>query len=304
MLKLIKKILPIIVVAVIFYFLGKNLVENWSSIPFDELHFNIFLLVISFLCLIPHFLSYAKSWQGVMSALGKPISFSQSFWMIATTQIAKYLPGRVWYMVGRIYVGKKEKLDSQSLAVSMILETCLLIISVGSIFLIAAIIAGNYDFITLSVYSIPLVIALVLLIPRILKWVINFGLKVIKKPQVNLELTYLMNIKLSFWFFILWFAQIIGFYFLINAIYYVPFSKIPNLAVAYALSWLIGFIVILTPGGLGVREGTMTFFLSSILPTPLAIAISFIARVWITVFEIIVFFVGLLIRSKEKKGNN
>jgi uncharacterized membrane protein YbhN (UPF0104 family) len=301
--KFLKKILPIVIIAVIFLFLGKNLIENWSSIPFDQLHFNIWLLILSFLFLIPHFLSYSKSWQVIMRTLGHPISFWQSFWMIATTQIAKYLPGRVWYMVGRVYVGKKEELDEQSLAVSMILETCLLIASIGSIFLISAFIAGNFDFISLLVYSIPLIVALVILVPRILQWIINIGLRILKKPRKDLKLTYLKNLRLSFWFFILWFAQIIGFYFLINAIYYIPLSRIPNLAAAYALSWLIGYIVIFAPGGLGVREGTMTFLLSSVLPTPLAIVISFITRIWITLFEVLVFFIGLIIMKVLGKKN-
>jgi uncharacterized membrane protein YbhN (UPF0104 family) len=298
MIKILKRVFPVAIIIIIFIFLLRSLILNWSKIPFDDLHFNIYFLIISFLCLIPHFLSYGKSWQEVMRALGSPITFTQSCWMIATTQIAKYIPGRVWYMVGRVYVGKKEKMSGESLAVSMIMDTCLLIISVGSIFLISTIIAGNYSFTNLLICSIPLLIAFIILIPRILSWIIKHCLRILKKPMVELTLSYLQNLKLSIWFFILWFAQIIGFYFLINAIYTVSLSEIFTLAAAYALSWLAGFVVIFAPGGLGVREGMMTLLLSSILPTSLAIAISFIARVWITIFEIFIFFIGLVVKKK------
>jgi uncharacterized membrane protein YbhN (UPF0104 family) len=64
---------------------------------------------------------------------------------------------------------------------------------------------------------------------------------------------------------------------------------------------MTGFVVIFAPGGLGVREGMMTLLLSSIIPTPLAIAISFVARVWMTLFEIVVFFIGLLVRKAGRK---
>jgi hypothetical protein len=63
---------------------------------------------------------------------------------------------------------------------------------------------------------------------------------------------------------------------------------------------MTGFVVIFAPGGLGVREGMMTLLLRSFIPTPLAIAISFIARVWMTLFEIVVFFIGLIVRRTGK----
>jgi hypothetical protein len=61
---------------------------------------------------------------------------------------------------------------------------------------------------------------------------------------------------------------------------------------------MTGFIVIFAPGGLGIREGMMTLLLSPLVPTPLAIAISFMQRVWMTIFEVIIFFVGLVIKKK------
>ncbi len=298
--KQIKKLLSLLIVIIIFLFLTKNLVVNWSKIPFDDLHFNMWFLIISLFALLVHFLSYSKSWQKIMCMLGSSISFTQSSWMISTTQIAKYLPGRIWYMIGRVYVGKKEKMSSKNLAVSMILETCLLIISSSIIFLFSVIVVGSYGLASLSICLILLVIAIVILNPHILSRVVNFLLKILKKPNIKITISYSQILKLSIYFFGLWIAQIIGFYFLINAIYPMPISKIFTLSAAYTLSWMTGFVVIFAPGGLGVREGMMTLLLSSILPTPLAIAISFISRVWITLFEIVIFFVGLLVK---KLGN-
>lgn len=62
---------------------------------------------------------------------------------------------------------------------------------------------------------------------------------------------------------------------------------------------MAGFVVIIAPSGLGVREGMMSLMLSSFIVTPLAIAISFLSRVWITVFELIMLFIGAIFgRSK------
>lgn len=302
--KFLKRILPVVIIAVIFLFLGKNLVENWSSIPFSELHFNAVLLVISFVALVAHFLSYAKSWQELMRALGSSISFAQSTWMIATTQIAKYMPGRIWYMLGRVYVGKKQKMPGETLAVSMILETCLLLITSSVIFLMCSMLVGTYKVVNILASFILLIIAIVVINPRILNWITNFVLRILKKPGVKITLSYMQMLKLSIYYFGLWIAQIVGFYFLVNSIYQLPISSIFTLASAHTLSWIIGFVVLFAPSGLGVREGVMTLLLSPILPTPLAIAVSFISRIWMTVFEIVVFFMGLLVKKMSNRENN
>lgn len=302
MLKIIKRILPIIIVGLIFIFLIKYLISNWGNIPFENLHFNTLFIVISFLALTVHFMSYSKSWQEVMKSLGSDITFAQSTWMIATTQIAKYLPGRVWYMVGRVYVGKNEKLKGEDLALSMVLETCLLIVTSSVIFLICTVLAGNYKGANIIIAAVLVVIAIVVIHPKILTWITNIILRVLKRPKIELTVTYVQILRISIYFFGLWIAQIIGFYFLVNSIFQLPISNIFLLASAHTLSWIIGFVVLFAPSGLGVREGVLTLMLSTVMPTPLAIAISFISRVWITIFEIAVFFIGLLIRRKDKKN--
>jgi len=233
-----------------------------------------------------------------MYDLGAPITFAQSVWMIATTQIGKYVPGKVWYMVGRVYVGKKESIEGKSLALSMVLEACLLHVTGGVIFLISTVIAGNYKIGWLIISAVLIITAVIILHPKILGHVVNFFLRILKKPQIHSTLAYGQIAKVSVYFFGLWIGQVIGFYLLISAIYPIPFSYIVHLASAYTLAWISGSVALFAPGGLGVREGVMTLLLSPVLPTPLAIAISFIARVWITVFEIVVFFIGLIIQSR------
>ncbi len=49
----------------------------------------------------------------------------------------------------------------------------------------------------------------------------------------------------------------------------------------FAISWEIGFLSFVTPGGLGVREGAVTLMLSPYLTADLAIAVALLSRlVW------------------------
>lgn len=301
--KTLRNVITILVIAGIFALLLRNMILNWTKIPFEELHFNVPLILFSFGMLIIHFASYSRSWQVIMGRLGMPMTLSQSAWMIATTQVGKYIPGKIWYMVGRVYVGKQARMDGKILAISMVLETCLLMITGTIIFLTATMITGDGNPGMVILSAVLGIVAITFLHPRVLIRASNILLRVLRKPEVAITLTYPQILHVSIYFFGLWIAQIIGFALLVRAIYPVPFSGVFNLASAYTLSWIGGFIALFAPGGLGVREGMMTLLLSPILPLPLAIAVSLIARVWITVFEAIVFFIGLAIQRRARDKN-
>jgi uncharacterized membrane protein YbhN (UPF0104 family) len=253
---------------------------------------------MSFLALATYFIIYGRSWQVIMRDLNAPILFSQSIWMIATTQVGKYLPGKVWYIVGRVYVGKQAQIDGKKLTLSMVIETCLVYVTGGIVFSLTTLIAGNYS-LTWLIISILLTIAAIIIIhPKILGSISNFLLRILKRPTINLTLTYRQLFQISLYFFGIWIAQIAGFYFLIQAIYPIPLRSLFNLSSAYSLAWISGSLAVFAPGGLGVREGMMALLLSSVLPAPLPIAISFISRVWITIFEAVVFFIGLAVQRR------
>jgi len=299
--KVIQRIVTAIVVLLIFYFLLRNLVTNWSQIPFTELRFNPAYIVISFLCLVLYFVLLTRGWAAIVRELGGEVPYGKAFWIVSTSQIAKYVPGGIWYTLGRVYLARSEKIREEIGLLSVVFETFLLMLTNLILFLIVINFIRN-DSVLSPLLSITFVIViLILLYPPLLNKLLNIALRMLRKPPVTLRAKYLSILKISTYFFALWLAQITGFYLLINAIYPVQLTQLPNLAAAYTLSWITGFIVLLAPGGLGVREGMMTLLLSVILPLPLAIAISFITRVWITIFEVLAFFVGLLIRRKTMK---
>ena len=76
------------------------------------------------------------------------------------------------------------------------------------------------------------------------------------------------------------------------------------LCASYVISWIIGFVSIITPGGLGVREISFVYINSQLIPElPTAFLAVFI-RVWLIAIDILLFFIsyGLLIHSKSKKS--
>jgi hypothetical protein len=64
---------------------------------------------------------------------------------------------------------------------------------------------------------------------------------------------------------------------------------------------MAGFLNILTPAGLGVREGIISFFLSFYLATSVAVIVALVTRVWSTLVDVS-FFVSSLPGLKSLRG--
>ncbi|MEO0162145.1 MAG: lysylphosphatidylglycerol synthase domain-containing protein [candidate division WOR-3 bacterium] len=285
---ILKKIVFWIIILIIFFFLGKNLVQTWQEIPFDKLKINFGFIVISFIPIFLNFLYGAYLWQKILANLGEKISFKHSLSITGISILGKYLPGKVWYAAGRVYFIRKLGVKEEKGFLSMALETGLLLLSSLIIFIISPLI---YNFAILRSYIFLAIILTVFFIivlhPFFAEKVINFLCRIVKRPFVTLKYNYFSMLLLTLLYGIAWIIYGIGFFFLINSFYPVFCSKLIDLTGVFAISWNLGFLALFAPAGLGVREGILTLLLSLYFPKPIAIIISLLSRLWITVAEII-----------------
>ncbi len=285
---LFKKLIFWIIVIIIFFFLVQNLIQTWQDIPFDKLKFNFGLIILSFIPIFLNFLYGAYLWQRILANLGERISFKHSLSITGISILGKYLPGKVWYAAGRVYFIKKLGVKEEKGFLSMALETGLLLLSSLIIFIISPLI---YKFIVLRnyiIFAIVLTIIFVIAVhPYFASKIIKIIYGVLKRPFAELKYSYPSMLFLTLLYGIAWIIYGIGFFLLINSFYSVSCSKFIALTGVFAISWNLGFIALFAPAGLGIREGILTLLLSLYFPKPIAIIISLLSRLWITVAEII-----------------
>ncbi|MGE0267280.1 MAG: lysylphosphatidylglycerol synthase domain-containing protein [Candidatus Omnitrophota bacterium] len=90
-------------------------------------------------------------------------------------------------------------------------------------------------------------------------------------------------------FTIHWAAYLKAWLCLKNAFVMLEGQAVFLLAAAYSISWFIGFITMVTPGGLGVREVSFVVLVSEYLPKQLASFLSLFLRIWLIVVDILLF---------------
>lgn len=71
----------------------------------------------------------------------------------------------------------------------------------------------------------------------------------------------------------------------------------------HAVAWVVGFVVIITPGGIGVREAVLTIGLTPFFAMPFPVIISLLARIGWTLAEIIGYLIIIpLLGSRRKEA--
>jgi hypothetical protein len=99
-------------------------------------------------------------------------------------------------------------------------------------------------------------------------------------------------------FFLQWILWCVGFQFLVLSLTDTPVP--PYLGLAFSLAGTLGILSIITPGGLGVREGILGLFLVSAgLSGPEAASVSVASRLWFLTGECSIFILAFVYSRKE-----
>jgi len=282
------------------YFLVSRLVHDWRQIPFSELRFNIGYLVASYIILLAlHFPLGALTWRLLLRSLGETLAFRKCLAIITVTQLGKYAPGKVWFTLGRMSLARAAGISEAKTLVSVVVETGFLLLSAILLFGIAVLLLPRV-LVPKAVYLLFLLVPLCLVVvyPGVLNRLLGFALARLKQPGFALRLSYHRLLGILGLYTLDWSVQGTGCFLLINSFYPLPLAKLPVMLGAYALSWILGFIILIAPAGLGIREGIFTFVLKLIMAPPMAIIAALLTRVWMTTSEALMALVCLPLLGK------
>lgn len=297
-----RNLLGVVLVAATFYFLASRLVRDWHQIPWSNLRLNYLLLATAFaLFFFIYIPLYGFMWKVMLAGMGERISLFNATSVLGVSQIGKYVPGKLWFAVGRMYLAKRHGISEAKTAVSALIETGFALLTAVLLFGLAALFLPRYGIpkqVYLSFLLIPF--CLVVIYPPVLNRIVGFLLRRLRQPVFDINLSLGRILALTGLYVLMWLVQGVGCFALVSSFYPLALSQLPMLVGGYALSWILGFVVLVSPAGLGIREGVFSFALRLIVPEPVAIIAALLSRVWLTVAEGLtaLFFTLLLRRSR------
>ena len=232
-----------------------------------------------------------------MLGSGADVSYRMCFGIWWSTNIAKYVPGKVSLIAGRVFVARKY--GKRVVLESFVWE---LIISISS-----AVLAGLFlldlEGISTTTKMALLSIAIASLFPIISPKVTQ---KIVRKPFAFLgrgewdeETTmtrriYSITLVLMMLSWLLW-GLAHKFILLGLGID----ASLLHLIGAFSIAWLIGFSAFFLPAGLGAREGVFTVNLTLFIGGGVAGILVILSRIINIIAEVVAFGIGLLMFSKE-----
>ncbi len=243
-----------------------NIDQISFDINFEKNGINLFL---SFLfCVLSIYLN-AYAWKYVVKWFGKEFKSNNLVSFYVLTNILKYVPGGIWHFVERFNFIKKIT-NHQIALYSTLIEPYFML-------------SGSFLLASLGVIFSPLYFFLILPLVFLNRKLIYLVLKRLGslKGQV-LEVLRIANSKdrseerikiISFFptkalFFEIGFVltKFTGFYICLNTFSTSNNLNIIYLLVVFSLSWSLGLIVPTAPGGVGVFEACLLFFVGRNIP--------------------------------------
>jgi len=290
-------VVAVVLIVGIFGFLGwrlwidREVLQNvdWWAHP-GLWAFHIALLVVVFGIM-------ALGWVRILSFFACKVdaSVGASTWLISN--LGKYIPGKLFMFAGRVELTRRLGVRPAVSLSALALEHVMLLVAAGP-FLLWVLLRGfqsDSDMLWLVLVA-ALAPAIVFVVrPSLLIISVNFLLRVTNQPSLAAEFRPGDPARLLALYFMGWLAYGASGVFLLEALGLgsaVPF--VDGVAV-FVAAWMIGFLSLITPGGIGVREGALVLLLGSAIPAPEAIMVALLARLSWTLVEIAGVALGVLI---------
>jgi len=294
------------IVVAIFIFLGRMVWENWIQLKEARFAFrSLPLLFSTFIFAFSYFIQI-WAWYLITVKLEIAISPSETLGSWFYSQLGKYLPGKVWLLLGRYYFYESKGKSKKAISIALYLETITVVMAAGLIFLATLAffkeIRPYYFGKTFGWFLVLFISAFVAIHPRILQKIFNWVLMKFKREPIFLSIAYSGILWILWVNIVAWVVGGIGFYLFVESVIPVSSNYILFLTGALAFSSTLGLIALFAPSGLGVREGALVYLLSFIMPGPVAVIISILTRIWMTLIEIGLIGVVYLL-DKIRKGS-
>lgn len=267
-------------------FVISRLVSDWEAVSDALRHARQPLLLLALLAGLASMSSIGLVWRGILHHLGSRLTAGDSLHRYFVGQLGKYVPGGIWPVVGRAEMARRSGVGGR-------------VAYLSTVYSLVATYAGALA--TAAIASLPLtqepagwwwspwllpglILGVLLLHPRVLTGVIGWVRRFAPSVETIPIPRWIEAIRTVVVHVPAWVGISVATWLVVSA--YGGTTPLPALLVVTPLAWLAGFVVVASPGGLGVREAV---FVAVITPwdPELAAAIALTARLVFVLVDLI-----------------
>lgn len=283
-----RRILSTLLVAGGAGFITVTIVRNAHGLQEFRWDTEPWLLLGSVVALIAVFVWGVLVWKRVLTRfVAEPIPYPALLRIWFLSSLARYIPGKVWQFLAAGQLARAAALPAGLLVTSMMVQMIFGLLAA----VLIAVVTLPVDI--TGVGAIPdwllvptLMLAAVLAHPRM----INLGLRVVSR-LLNRDVliwsgSWSQGLGLLVLSMISWLFQGLAFFLFVGSLVNIPLGALLPVTGINALAFAAGYVVLLAPAGLGIREATMAVLLSPYVPDGVAAAIAVASRLWTIAAEL------------------
>jgi uncharacterized membrane protein YbhN (UPF0104 family) len=287
-------VIQVVALAAVLFFLGWAFRGAWKEAKPLLREADLREVALSTLVLISYYLLFTVAWQRMLGAWGLRIPYFVALQAEMASILAKYVPGTVWIPAARVAALRRAGYRDTPLVLgSMIMEAGLSALAGILVFLVSLTTVGFSDAPVLPLLVLAL-IAVVGLHPRVFTPGVRWALRPFGASDLP-ALPYPTLLGLLLFYCFTWLIGGTAVFFLIRSLGEDPsVADIPYLGGVAAVSAIVAFLSLITPSGLGVREASMYALLLAVTTKGVALGVTVLNRLTITIVEAALLLVGAL----------
>jgi glycosyltransferase 2 family protein len=289
---------------VIFGFLVLTVIDQWSEIQAEGVHFHVAWLIPAVIILSSFYVISALGWDLILRFLGYTIGFGRAQVAWGQPLLARYVPGSVLYVLGRVLLSERAGVPRRITIASIVYEQAISATSaivVGAYFIIRHPDLQGTPFRFAVLLAIPA--AIVVLHPKVFGPLANRLLGAFGREPLPTLMSLRGVISMIVFYSLNWVVVAFGIYFTARSVTYIPFNDLLLVGSAQAIGYFAALVTLVLPAGLGARDAAFAWAVKAALPSrsfALGSLISIVVRGVMTIGELL--YVGAVTALGRREG--
>jgi hypothetical protein len=220
-------------------------------------------------------------------------------WLLSMS--TRYIPGNIWHILSRVALAGSLKVSKTQVLTSATVEQLLTLL--GAVTLAGATLPFWNTTGVEQTWFLLVPAGLIFMHPRVLGFALSWAAVRFQRPTLVWSYRYHEVLVFLLAYCGATFFAGCALVTLVWGLSAVTLGDMPLLIGAAALSWTAGYLSLLTPSGLGVREAVLVALLAISYPLPVAIISSLLFRVVLTAGEFLVVAIMWVVVPRNKPRN-
>ncbi len=237
-------------------------------------------------CILAGIFCSFLTWRAILVDLGSTLPLTAGMRVFFLGQLGKYLPGSIWPVAAQMELGRDYRVPRRASGAAVVV-TMLVVLGTGLLLAVLALplsgpaSSGRYWWLLAALPA-----AVVLLHPRVLNQLIGLVLRLARRQPMPASLTSGGILQAAAWAIAMWWLYGAHVWALAHDLGVNAADLLPRATGAFAAAWCIGFLLVIAPAGVGVREPALIVLLSPVMPSTQALVVALLSRLLFTIGDL------------------